>query len=116
MALDEITTSNDDSVSSETFLPAEIVFCRVTESTLKVDACTMTETLPSPFVSTRTPCTPTPVLRKRVADLQKTLLEKEKENNDLKEELEDLSHFTRLEQQIGVHASATAKNSTFQVN
>ena len=68
----------------------------------KRDVATMTDclSLASPFKGQRTPV---PVLRERVHSLRQTLEEKEKENEDLKGELNDLCSFTRLEQEIGVH-------------
>lgn len=113
-----------DSMDSESFVPAEVVFAKPGEPVTKVDAATMTE-LPqaspfrkpfeSPFRRPQTPGTPVPVLRERMMQLRKTLEEREQENSDLREELEDLSNFTRLEQQIGVHVQATAKTCTSQV-
>ena len=76
----------------------------------KVDVATMTHVRESPFKQPCTPSTPVPVLRERLQRMRMSLLNKEKENEDLKEELEDLTKFTRLEQEIGVHVQATAKN------
>lgn len=70
----------------------------------KADAATMTEASPN-----ETPSTPAPVLRKRVSSLRKLYEEKESECVELKEELIELTDFTRLEQQIGVHS---IKNSS----
>ncbi len=115
MTLDEIA-GDSDSIDSETFLPAEMVFSKLSDPVLpvisvaKVDVATMTDVAESPFKLPGAPCTPIPVLRERVTSLRMTLLKKEKENEDLREELEDLTNFTRLEQQIGVHAQATAKH------
>lgn len=74
----------------------------------------MTECLlvPSPFKNQRTPV---PVLRERVHSLRQTLEEKEKENEDLKGELNDLCSFTRLEQEIGVHFNHSNKVSATDV-
>lgn len=116
MTLDEIA-GDSDSIDSETFLPAEMVFSKLSDPVLpsvisvaKVDVATMTDVAESPFKLPGAPCTPVPVLRERVTSLRMTLMKKEKENEDLREELEDLTNFTRLEQQIGVHAQATAKH------
>ena len=81
----------------------------------KRDAATMTDSqshAPSPFKNQRTPV---PVLRERVHSLRQTLDEKEKENEDLKEELNDLVSFTRLEQEIGVHFNHPAKPTATDV-
>lgn len=120
MALDEIT-GDTDSIDSEIFVPADQVFFNPSESsavTTKCDVATMTDCLApleSPFRRPNTPSTPAPVLRDRLTTLRRTLSEKEQENEDLRGELEDLTSFTRLEQQIGVHAQVTAKNSASQV-
>lgn len=110
MTLDEIG-GEGDSIESETFLPAELVFNKPTDLVTKVDVATMTEVEKSPFKQPYAPGTPVPVLKERLAHLRTTLLNKEKENKDLREELEDLTNFTRLEQQIGVHAEVIAKNA-----
>lgn len=121
LALDEVVGDND-SIDNETFLPAEMVFSKLSEQVTpkpirnKKDAATMTDYVAaSPFKLPTTPCTPVPVLRERVVRLRTNLSIKEKENQDLKDELEDLTNFTRLEQQIGVHAEATAKIADSQV-
>ena len=121
MTLDEIA-GDSDSIDSETFLPAEIVFSNVPEpvaaavvAVAKVDVGTMTDVAESPFKVPGTPCTPVPVLRERVTTLRMSLMKKEKENEDLREELDDLTNFTRLEQEIGVHAQATAKHAASSV-
>ena len=121
MALEEIT-GDTDSIESEIFVPAYQVFFSPNRfsAVTKSDAATMTELMPppceSPFRRPANPCTPVPVLRERLASLHKTLSDKEQENEDLRGELDDLTSFTRLEQQIGVHAQVTAKNSASQVN
>lgn len=114
LALDEATVDSDN-MDCETFLPAEMVFSKMSDQVTKVDAATMTDVPSSPFRMPTTPCTPVPVLRERMVRLRTNLSIKEKENQDLKEELEDLTNFTRLEQQIGVHAQATAKSTDSQV-
>jgi len=120
MAFDEIT-GDADSIDSEIFVPADQIFYSPCESavTTKCDVATMTDglapPLESPFRRPNTPCTPAPVLRERLTSLRRTLSEREQENEDLRGELEDLTSFTRLEQQIGVHAQVTAKNSASHV-
>ncbi|KAI9560764.1 hypothetical protein GHT06_011716 [Daphnia sinensis] len=109
MAIDE-ASGDADCFESETFLPAEIVFSSVSDPVAKVSVGTMTDSGESPFKLPSVPSTPVPVLRERVHRLRMTLMTKEKENEDLREELEDLTNFTRLEQEIGVHAQVTAKN------
>lgn len=109
MAIDEIA-GDYDGFESETFMPAEMVFNTPTDQVAKVNVGTMTDVAASPFKQPSVPCTPVPVLRERVLRLRMTLMNKEKENEDLREELEDLTNFTRLEQEIGVHAQVTAKN------
>lgn len=120
----EEASGDSDSMDLETFVPAEVVFAKPMEPVTKTDAATMTD-LPeaspfrkpfdSPFRRPQTPGTPAPVLRERLSLLRKTLADKEQENNDLRDELEDLSNFTRLEQQIGVHAQSIAKSCSSQV-
>ena len=116
------------SENGEVFVSAERVFPRMTTPTaetlvMRVDASTMTDSplppmpgvIDSPggiFKRPGTPSTPVVVLRERVGKLQRTLSLKEQENEDLREELDDLTNFTRLEQQIGVHAPVSAKLST----
>ncbi|XP_057372757.1 uncharacterized protein LOC130693602 [Daphnia carinata] len=109
MAIDE-ASGDAESFESETFLPAEMVFSSVSDPVAKVSVGTMTDAGESPFKLPSVPSTPVPVLRERVQRLRMTLLNKEKENEDLREELEDLTNFTRLEQEIGVHPQVTAKN------
>lgn len=120
----EEASGESESFDSENFVPAEMVFAKPSEPVAKVDAATMTElpqaspfrkSFESPFKRPQTPGTPVPVLRERMLHLRKTLQEREQENNDLREELEDLSNFTRLEQQIGVHAQSLVKTSSSQV-
>ena len=117
MTLDEIA-GDGDSIESETFLPAEMVFSKISDPTTslaKVDKETMTDIVQSPFKIPGAPCTPVPVLRERVASLRVSLLKKEMENADLMEEFKELTNFTRLEQEIGVHAQATAKHAASPV-
>ncbi|KAK4005430.1 hypothetical protein OUZ56_007143 [Daphnia magna] len=108
MAIDE-ASGDANSFESEIFFPAETVFSSVSDPVVKVSVGTMTDTGESPFKLPSVPSTPVPVLRERLLRLRMTLTNKEKENEDLREELEDLTNFTRLEQEIGVHAQVTAK-------
>jgi hypothetical protein len=110
MIIDEVPAELD-SLDSETFLPAEMVFkSKSCDPVTKVDVSTMTDVKESPFKQPCVPSTPVPILRERLQRMRMSLLNKEKENENLREELEDLTNFTRLEQEIGVHVQTTAKN------
>lgn len=129
LALDEDTL---DSGESEAFFPAECIFPKATTpstSTVnRVDASTMTESLlplmpsvmDSPagglFKRPCTPSTPAHILRERVTTLRQSLKEKEIELNDVREELDDLTNFTRLEKVIGVHHPAATGSCSSQAS
>ena len=121
------TGDTPESADSELFFPAEHVFAKpaaafstLPVSSKKVDASTMTDGPPpteSPlFKRPATPSTPSNVLRERTTSLRRALSEKEREVEEVRRELDDLSSFTRLEQEIGVHSQITAKTSSSQVH
>ena len=96
-------------------MPAEMVFSKGHSPIAKVDVATMTDVRESPFKQPALPSTPVPVLREQLQRMRMLLFNKEQESETLREELEDLKNFTRLEQDIGVHALATAKSVDSQV-
>lgn len=115
MTLDELG-GDSDSIESESFLPAELVFSKMSDPVAKIDVATMTDVSLTPFKFPNAPCTPVPVLRERTTRLQMNLVKRDKEIQDLRDELEDLTNFTRLEQEIGVHHQVTAKNADSAVS
>ena len=95
---------------TESFIEANEFFASPTPAALgavvaKSDAATMTDDVFSIGTPTVGSATPGPVLRER-------LRSKALEYEELKEELDELASFTRLEQQIGVHAHSVAKVSS----
>lgn len=78
MALVEVA-AEADSLESETFFPAEMIFSKSSDPFGKVDVATMTDVGASPFKQPTVPSTPVPVLRERLQRMRMSLLNKEKE-------------------------------------